>query len=201
MVVSIRTLGRSIGLCAAVVMIALAPAAQAGTEQQVIHNPQYKGHLLDFCASWATDCGMPAAELFCQKIGYDHASAFTKWAHPGQSTRLIGTGQVCDDENCDSFTNVTCTKTVADSGGSGGAGGGDEVTFLKPKYKGKRLDWCRTWGAECGEAAADAFCEYKGFDGATDFEEAVDIGNTKIISSGQVCADGTCDGFKKISCQ
>jgi hypothetical protein len=193
MVLSARNVALS-----AVIFVACSLPAMAGTETKSFNQPQYKGHLLDWCLTWATDCGKPAADKFCQKNGYDAASAFPKWEDAGQATRLIGSNQVCDEAMCDSFTSIQCTKTVADGGGSGG---GDEVTFLKPKYKGKRLDWCKSWATDCGEPAADAFCEYKGYDGSTSFEEAVDIGNTKVISSGQVCTDQACDGFKKISCQ
>jgi hypothetical protein len=182
----------------AVIFVACSLPAMAGTETKSFNQPQYKGHLLDWCVTWATDCGKPAADKFCQKNGYDSASAFPKWNNPGQSTRLIGSNQVCDEDECDGFTTIQCSKTVADGGGSGG---GEEVTFVKPKYKGKRLDWCKSWATDCGEPAADAFCEYKGYDGSTDFVEAVDIGNTKVISSGQVCTDQACDGFKKITCQ
>ncbi len=189
---------RSLALSVLVVATCSLPA-MAGTETKSFNQPQFKGHLLDWCATWATDCGKPAADMFCQKNGYEKATAFPKWNNPGQSTRLIGSNQVCDEAECDGFTSIQCSKTVADGGGSGGDG--EEVTFIKPKFKGKRLDWCKTWATDCGEPAADAFCEYKGFDGSTDFVEAVDIGNTKVISSGQVCTDQSCDGFKKITCQ
>ena len=194
---------RQIALSALVVAACAMPAL-AGTETTTVNKPVWKGHLLDWCLTWAADCGKPAADKYCQSGGYDKSIGFTKWDNPGQSTRLIGSNQVCDEAECDGFQSIQCSKTVADSGSSGGSGGsddGEEVTFKKPKYKGKRLDWCKTWATDCGEAAADAFCQYKGFDGAIDFVEAVDIGNTKVIGTGQVCSDQSCDGFKKITCQ
>jgi hypothetical protein len=193
MVLSARMMALS-----AVFVATCSVTAFAGTEYKTINQPQWKGHLLDWCLTWATDCGQPAADKFCQSSGYDASKTFSKWNDAGQATRLIGSNQVCDEPTCDSFKAIQCVKTVADGGGSGG---GDEVTFLKPKYKGKRLDWCKSWATDCGEPAADAFCEYKGYDGSTSFEEAIDIGNTKVISSGQVCTDQACDGFKKIVCQ
>jgi hypothetical protein len=193
MVLSARRIALALALVATCSATAL-----AGTEYKTINQPKWKGHLLDWCLTWATDCGQLAADKFCQSSGFDASKTFSKWEDTGQSTRLIGSNQVCDEPTCDSFKAIQCVKTVADGGGSGG---GDEVTFMKPKYKGKRLDWCKSWATACGEPAADAFCEYKGYDGATDFVEAVDIGNTKVISSGQVCTDAACDGFKKITCQ
>ena len=79
----------------------------------------------------------------------------------------------------------------------------DEVMFKKPKLGSYRLDWCYKWASQCGEVAADKFCQKKGFDGASSFSEAVDIGGdtpTRVLGTGQVCADDTCDGFKFISC-
>jgi hypothetical protein len=184
----------------AVFVAACSLTAFAGTETKDFPHPTYKGKLLDWCLNWAADCGKPAADKFCTSQGYDNSSGFTQMAPATGPTRLIGTSQVCDDPGCTSFTVIQCSKTVADGGGSGGSGG-DEVTFMKPKVKGRRLDWCKSWATDCGEAAADAFCEYKGFDGSTSFEEAVDIGHTRVISTGQKCDDPSCDGFKKITCQ
>ncbi len=84
-----------------------------------------------------------------------------------------------------------------------GPGFADEVTFNKPKIGAYRLDWCYKWGTQCGDVAADKFCQQKGFDGSTSFSEAKDIGGTtptRVMGTGQVCADDTCDGFKFISC-
>ena len=64
-----------------------------------------------------------------------------------------------------------------------------------------RLDWCLSWATDCGKPAADAYCDWKGFSKSSDFQIAPDIGLTRIISSGQVCSDPGCDGFKFITCQ
>jgi hypothetical protein len=75
--------------------------------------------------------------------------------------------------------------------------------FDKPTYKGYRLDICRVWGAECGKEAADAFCRTKGYNRADSWEIDHDIGHispTIIISSGQICNQNFCDGFKFIKC-
>lgn len=75
--------------------------------------------------------------------------------------------------------------------------------FDNPTYKGYRLDICRVWGAECGKEAADAFCRTKGYAHAESWEIDHDIGHispTIIISSGQICNQNFCDGFKFIKC-
>ena len=67
------------------------------------------------------------------------------------------------------------------------------------------LDWCRSWGAECGKPAADAYCRQANqfYPIAESFRQAIDIGQvrpTLVISSKQRCDGGHCDGFKSITC-
>lgn len=65
----------------------------------------------------------------------------------------------------------------------------------------RRLDYCRTWGNECGQPAADAFCALKGYRRAARFAADLDIGDTVVISSQQRCNDPGCDGFARIECE
>ena len=79
----------------------------------------------------------------------------------------------------------------------------DERTFKKPKTGSYRVDWCYKWAKQCGEPAANRYCKTKGYDEATDFEKAEDIGDefpTKVLGTGQICDDESCDGFKFITC-
>jgi len=76
-------------------------------------------------------------------------------------------------------------------------------TFNRPTIAGYRLDLCRRWAAECGRPAADAFCVANGFTRAVRFAPENDIGSrspTRVISTGQICSQSTCDGFKFITC-
>lgn len=85
-----------------------------------------------------------------------------------------------------------------------GAASAEEVTFNKPKNGSYRMDWCYKWAVQCGEVAADKFCQKKGFDGASVFAKANDIGAsgpTRTLGTGQVCDDPSCDGFKYITCE
>ena len=83
---------------------------------------------------------------------------------------------------------------------------GKRVTtkFQSPMFQGNRLDWCRSWAKDCGKGAADAWCKYKGFEAASSkIQIAENIGKshpTKIISTGQICNQDFCDGFKSIEC-
>jgi hypothetical protein len=76
-------------------------------------------------------------------------------------------------------------------------------TFNNPSTSGDRLDWCMTWGQGCGAEAATAWCVAKGFENASDFAIAEDIGSstpTRLLSTGAVCDQGFCDGFDYITC-
>ena len=76
-------------------------------------------------------------------------------------------------------------------------------TFNNPMQGPNRLDWCLQWGTGCGAAAANAWCVAKGFQSASDFGMASDIGAqspTRLITTGAVCDQAFCDGFAYITC-
>jgi hypothetical protein len=75
--------------------------------------------------------------------------------------------------------------------------------FPNPTLEGKRLDVCLVWGAQCGQAAADAWCKLQGFDSASAFEIAKGIGAqtpTIVLVDKKVCDQPGCDGFQSITC-
>jgi len=75
--------------------------------------------------------------------------------------------------------------------------------FYYPTINGYRLDWCYSWATNCGKGAADAFCRKMGFSYAEAWEIDPDIGlhsPTYVISTGQICNQSFCDGFKWIKC-
>ncbi len=181
-------------IVALVMGLLMAHISMAGAEIDEFSNPKYKGHLLDWCVNWGSGCGKPAADKWCQSKGYDGAEAFNKNEDVGMSTRLIGSNQVCDEQMCDSFTMIACFKGDQ-------AEDVEEATFSKPKFKGKRLDWCLEWSEKCGKPAADAYCGTKGFDKAKSFAIAKGIGNTRLIGTGENCSGPNCDGFKYITCK
>lgn len=76
-------------------------------------------------------------------------------------------------------------------------------TFTHPKIDGLRLDWCLRWNEGCGKQAADAFCRRRGYERASSWAKDRHIGlrePTKVISTGQICRQSFCDGFKYIRC-
>lgn len=100
--------------------------------------------------------------------------------------------------------NARVNQLNACSGGGPGPGPGPaQKTFFKPKIGGVRLDWCRVWANQCGAPAANQYCQSKGYSHAVSFTKKNNVGNftnTKVIGTGQICFDATCDSFAKIRC-
>lgn len=179
----------------AMLSVALPLGAGAFGAEQTFLSPAISGNPLDWCRTWATDCGQPAADAYCQSRGFERATAFDQATDIGASTptRLIGNpAQVCSDAMCDGFSFITCFKQQ------------QQQVFQLPTINGNRLDWCLNWAADCGQPAADAFCRSQGFDHSSGFDQAVDIGAsspTRLIGNpAQVCSDAMCDGFAQITC-
>ncbi|MEZ5926640.1 MAG: hypothetical protein R3D57_19905 [Hyphomicrobiaceae bacterium] len=173
-------------LLAALVLIAGVTAA--GAEQRTFNSPMHPGgNRLDWCLDWATGCGKPAADRYCQAVGYSHATSFGQAANV-PPTRLIGTGAVCDQAECDSFSFLTCTRPDP------------QTTYNNPQQGGYRLDWCLSWATDCGKPAADAFCRAQGHQSAAAFQKAPNVPPTRLISTGAVCDQPGCDSFAKIVC-
>jgi len=67
---------------------------------------QVNGVTVDYCLSFATDCGQPVADTWCVALGYKHAKSF-EWTymHP---TKTLSSGETCDADYCGGFTSITC---------------------------------------------------------------------------------------------
>jgi hypothetical protein len=75
-------------------------------------NPIWKGRQLDYCTTFAKDCGKPVADTFCRNNGYSHSIYWRKSpALATKPTRLIGTDELCDPRRgniCNNFGIITC---------------------------------------------------------------------------------------------
>jgi hypothetical protein len=75
-----------------------------------------------------------------------------------------------------------------------------EGQFNSPRYKGQgRLDFCFTFGRDCGQQVADTYCRIQGYERASSFE-AVRASPTRIIANGATCSGGHCTTFRHIVC-
>ncbi|MGC4077445.1 MAG: hypothetical protein QM702_10510 [Rubrivivax sp.] len=173
-----------------VILALFALVGTASADEKLFKNPLQGKNRLDYCFSWQTGCGQQAADAWCVDKGFAKAAGFeiAKGAGLLNPTRTIGDGSVCDGASCDSFATISCYK----------AGAGD--VYIAPKVNGVRVDWCFAWQKGCGQKAADAFCQSKGYAMAAKFSKAASVGPTRVLSTGQLCDDTNCDGFASLQC-
>ncbi len=184
-------------------------SAQAAEQDFV--KPKVGIFRLDWCKVWAGQCGKPAADKFCQTKGFTQSNNFEEAVDIGASTPtiIITTGQQCADPSCDGFTFITCEKPDAapppPPGPSPGGGGGDERTYFKPKIGSYRLNYCETKGSGCGQDAADAFCDARGYDEASDFVQSSPVPPgvkpSRFIGNNKLCKGPGCYAFNSITCE
>jgi len=72
--------------------------------------PQHQGYRIDLCLLEGEACGMPAADVWCHQRGYQRAIRWTVAPDIGAQspTIMLGSGQICNQWYCDSFTTLTC---------------------------------------------------------------------------------------------
>ena len=82
----------------------------AEAETKTFENPMIGTNRLDWCANWGTGCGADAATAWCKSNAYDHSVGIKQAPDIGASspTKLIATGEVCDQSYCDGFASITC---------------------------------------------------------------------------------------------
>ena len=68
---------------------------------------------LDYCLHWGTDCGRPTANAFCflMDAAMPIAASFNLLNDVGP-TSIISTGEICEAQECDSFSFITCGAPV-----------------------------------------------------------------------------------------
>jgi hypothetical protein len=142
---------------------------------------------IDWCLTWATDCGQPAADAFCRMKGFDKAASFNRLANV-PPTITLRDARTCDAPGCDAIADVTCAKYPR--------------TFDRPMYaENYRADWCVNFGQECGKPAADRFCKYKGYSSATAFAILEDVPPTWVPGNGGGgCLQPGCDALADVTC-
>lgn len=93
--------------CVLVLITSLTTTFTVARAQHVFEQPRIDGVRLDWCFNWATDCGKPAADRFCFDQGFGRATRFEVAEDVGP-TRVLATGQPCDDPGCDGFAVIEC---------------------------------------------------------------------------------------------
>ncbi|AHM04804.1 hypothetical protein roselon_02483 [Roseibacterium elongatum DSM 19469] len=154
--------------------------------------PRVRGELVDWCVTWGADCGQGGADNFCRSQGYARAESWERF--PGQRTLVLGDDRICPG-GCDALRDVVCT-------GSGGAAPPPppslQQTFAVPRVRGEIVDWCVTWGADCGQGGADNFCRSHGYARAESWERFPGQ-RTLVLGDDRICPGG-CDGLRNVVC-
>jgi len=168
----------------------------AANLSKVFYNPMVNGYRVDICLHWGNKCGKPAADRFCQINGYDNSATFQYDNDIGavSPTLVLGDNKVCDASYCDGFKHIRCVRTAATNG----------QRFYNPMVNGYRVDICYNWGRNCGQIAANQFCQIQGYQRAIGFEQDADIGArtpTLVVGDNKLCSQNFCDGFKHIDCE
>jgi hypothetical protein len=92
-----------------------APYVPPTTSQVVIQRPTIGSYRVDWCLSWSTDCGKPAADYYCRSQYGNQAGAvdFRIEENIGSvsTPTLTQKGlEVCNQSFCAGFASITCRK-------------------------------------------------------------------------------------------
>jgi len=72
--------------------------------------PKHNGYRLDWCKTFASQCGKPAAQAFCRAKGYGSVVSYTKKNNSPTETMTIGENSICNSRyhRCDTFKAIKC---------------------------------------------------------------------------------------------
>lgn len=91
---------------------AIRPEWQNRAHTRRFDNPMFGTYRLDWCETWASNCGKPAADAYCRSLGYNQAIQFEIALDIGATipTAPIGdtSGRICSDASCDGFGAIWC---------------------------------------------------------------------------------------------
>lgn len=105
-----KVTAKAAALASGVLMSLIGTSNFTWAAETTFDRPMYQGNRLDWCVTWAQNCGKPAADAYCRHQGFTHATRFEQAPNIGgrRSTRLIGTGAICDQPACDGFRFIRC---------------------------------------------------------------------------------------------
>jgi hypothetical protein len=187
-------------------------------ETKAFDNPMIGTNRLDWCMDWGKGCGADAATAWCKSNAYDHSVNVQQAPDIGASapTKLIATGEVCDQSYCDGFASITCvtaelpvvaapTTPEPPAADAAAPAPTPQVTetasemFKNPAQDGVRLNWCFDGDGGCGKKTAEAWCVQQGFSTAKDFKYVSGIKPTIQIGTGKTNKKAG-KAFSRVTC-
>lgn len=183
-------------------LLSFAAAAKSGydnshsnTYYRTFWHPTYQGMRADWCVKCDKKCGKPAADLYCQRMGYIRAVNFTKDYDIGD-TRYQG-GGYCKGIMCDGFLRIKCLQkhnTVKAQ-----AYYKRKRVFYFPSFDGYRIDYCYSTNKQCGHRPANSYCKRLGYAKTVGYKVA-QAGVTRTLGKGQMCTGINCRSYQSITC-
>ena len=85
----------------------------AAAETGNFNAPSVRGVRLDYCRHFGSQCGKPAADLFCRENGFAESVRFLideNIGGRGIQTLVFGDGRLCEGPNCSGFRTITCSR-------------------------------------------------------------------------------------------
>jgi hypothetical protein len=75
---------------------------------KTVQNPTFNGLPVDWCLTYAANCGQAAADRYCQSQGCGNGALSWSWSgNQNQTTIIVATGQICQNF-CGRLTSVVC---------------------------------------------------------------------------------------------
>ena len=148
----------------------------------------------DFQSFAVPDSDPAVCQAACQADGNCTAWTFVKPGVQGDQAQCWLKNQTSQAAAAD-----CCISGVVRQAG-GTQGGTNEQAFAVPQANGAYVDWCETFGANCGQAGADQFCRTQGYSGATQWQWFY-ADRTFVIGSNMFCeVTGSCGALRDVSC-
>jgi hypothetical protein len=186
----------------ALIAAALLAGAGPASANMRYDNPRMNGATVDWCASWATNCGWGGARQFCQMRGHPNAVSWN--VYRAGRTWVIGSSRHCQGPECQGFSQVTCATASGPGPGPGPGpvdpGYGQGRRFHNPQMNGAIVDWCASWAANCGWGGAHQLCRNYGYARAASWN-VYRPGRTWVIGTSQFCDGPNCQGFSQVTCR
>lgn len=163
------------------------PAPMPGEPRtQYFAEAWFNGEPVDGCLNYGRNCGQPAADNFCQAMGFERAIEQAFGFNPVSRTLVLGDNRICTIPNgCGHLVAVTCIADGAAApqppAANGGAQQGQYGFFAEAWYNGERVDGCLNFGRNCGQDAADRFCQVMGYIYAVDGAYSTVVADRSLV--------------------